>query len=109
MNKFLLLLFVLFVVSCSKSKETETVEYTLTTLVNCPGDPGDCVINPVTSKYKEGTNVLIHAFTGNNSTIQYVFTGWTLDENFTENTAEPTRNLIMNRDYSIRANFKIAD
>ena len=70
MKKFLLLLSVLFVVSCSKSKETETIKYTLITFVS-PPEGGS--ISPITGEHKEWDSVNITATPSNG----YIFVGWT--------------------------------
>ena len=99
MKKLILLLFILFVVSCSKSKEIETLKYTLTTSVS-PADGGS--ISPETGEHNEWDSVNITATPSNG----YIFEGWTWGGFVTRKTTDSSTTAIMDKDYDIRANFK---
>ena len=100
MRKFLQLLSVLFVVACSKSNETETIKYTLTTSVS-PPEGGS--VSPATGEHNEWDSVNITATPSNG----YVFVGWTWGGIVTENTLYPSTTVIMDNDYEVTANFEI--
>ena len=89
MKKFLLLLSVLFVVSCSK----DPVIYTLTTSAN-PSEGG--TVSPVTKQYEEGETATINA----TPAAEYVFQSWS---GATGNSLSTS--LVMSSDKSVTANF----
>ena len=95
MRKILLLLSVLFVVSCSSDTEelAPVIKYTLTTSVT-PSTAG--TITPASGEHIEGTIVELTA-TPNTG---YNFTGWSGSINVTSNTS-----VVMNSDKSVTANF----
>ena len=99
MRKFLQLLSVLFVVACSKSNETETIKYTLTTSVS-PPEGGS--VSPATGEHNEWDSVNITATPSNG----YVFVGWTWGGIVSEETSDSSTTAIMDKDYEIRADFK---
>ena len=88
MKKLLLLLSVLFVVSCSQ----ETIKYTLTTSVN-PADTG--TVNPETRQYNEGDTANLIA----SPAEEYIFDKWTGATGTEETT------IIMDSDKTVVANF----
>ena len=90
MKKLLLLLSVLFVMSCSK----ETIKYTLTTSVN-PANSG--TINPNGGTVDEGQQVSITAA----PTAEFVFDKWT----GAASGSNETVSVIMDSDKSVTANF----
>jgi len=96
-RKFLLLLSVLFVVSCSSSAEEEPapppVKYTLTTAAN-PTAGG--TVAPTTGQYTEGATVSITATPAG----EYLFSSWT---GATGTTA--TTSVVMNSNKTVTANF----
>ena len=97
MKKLLLILSVLFILSCSG--DTETTKYTLTTSVS-PPEGGS--ISPETGEYNEWDSVDITATPSND----YIFVGWTWGGIVTENTSDPSTTAIMDNDYEVRANFE---
>jgi hypothetical protein len=90
MKKLILLLSVLFVVSCSK----ETIKYTLTTSV-IPANSG--TINPNGGTVDEGQQVSITAA----PTAEFVFDKWT----GAASGSNETVSVIMDSDKSVTANF----
>ena len=90
MKKLLLLLSVLFVVSCSK----ETIKYTLTTSI-IPANSG--TINPNGGTVDEGQQVSITAA----PTAEFVFDKWT----GAASGSNETVSVIMDSDKSVTANF----
>ena len=88
MKKLILLLSVLFVVSCSK----ETTKYTLTTSV-FPVDSG--TVNPNGGTLEEGSQVSLTA----TSSDGYLFDKWTGDASGTTETVS----VIMSEDKNITA------
>ena len=88
MKKFLILLSVLFVVSCSQ----ETIKYTLTTSVN-PADTG--TVNPETRQYNEGDTANLIA----SPAEEYIFDKWTGATGTEETT------IIIDSDKTVVANF----
>ena len=89
MKKLILLLSVLFVVSCSK----ELALYTLTTSAN-PSDGG--TVSPTTKQYNEGETATINA----TPAAEYVFQSWSGASGTTT-----TASVVMNSDKSVTANF----
>ena len=92
MKKFLLLLSVLFVVSCSK--DAEPIKYTLTTTVS-PADSG--TINPNGGTVDEGQQISVTAAPA----AEYVFDKWTGAASGSNKTVSVT----MDSDKSVTANF----
>ena len=92
MKKFLLLLSVLFVVSCSK--DPESIKYTLTTTVS-PADSG--TINPNGGTVDEGQQISVTAAPA----AEYVFDKWTGAASGSDKTVSVT----MDSDKSVTANF----
>ena len=92
MKKFLLLLSVLFVVSCSK--DAEPIKYTLTTTVS-PADSG--TINPNGGTVDEGQQISVTAAPAG----EYVFDKWT----GAASGSNKTLSLTMDSDKSVTANF----
>mgnify|MGYP001474308324 FL=1 len=92
MNKILLLLSVLFVVSCSK--DAEPIKYTLTTTVS-PADSG--TINPNGGTVDEGQQISVTAAPA----AEYVFDKWTGAASGSDKTVSVT----MDSDKSVTANF----
>ena len=92
MKKFLLLLSVLFVVSCSK--DAEPIKYTLTTTVS-PADSG--TINPNGGTVDEGQQISVTAAPAG----EYVFDKWTGAASGTNKTVS----VIMDSDKSVTSNF----
>ena len=92
MKKFLLLLSVLFVVSCSK--DPEPIKYTLTTTVS-PADSG--TINPNGGTVDEGQQISVTAAPA----AEYVFDKWTGAASGSDKTVSVT----MDSDKSVTANF----
>ena len=88
MKKFLLLLSVLFVVSCYE----DPMVYTLTTTAN-PSEGG--TVSPVTKQYNEGETATINA----TPAAEYVFDKWTGATGSEETT------IVMNSDKTVVANF----
>ena len=88
----LLLLSVLFVVSCSK----DPVIYTLTTSAN-PSEEG--TVSPVTKQYEEGETATINA----TPAAEYVFDKWSGDTTGTDNP----KNINMDSDKNITGVFKL--
>ena len=88
MKKLLLLLFVLFVVSCEK----DVVMYTLTNSVN-PTIGG--TVSPTTRQYNEGDTATLIA----TPAAEYVFDKWTGAEGGSETT------IVMSSDKTVVANF----
>ena len=88
----LLLLSVLFVVSCSK----DPVIYTLTTSAN-PSEGG--TVSPVTKQYEEGETATINA----TPAAEYVFDKWSGDTTGTDNP----KNINMDSDKNITGVFKL--
>ena len=88
-KKLLLLLSVLFVVSCSK----DPIIYTLTTSAN-PSESG--TVNPITKQYEDGETVTITA----TPAAEYVFQSWSGATGSTSSTS-----VVMNSDKSVTANF----
>ena len=88
-KKLLLLLSVLFVVSCSK----DPIIYTLTTSAN-PSESG--TVNPITKQYEGGSTAAITA----NPAAEYVFSSWT----GATGTAATT-SVVMNSNKTVTANF----
>ena len=97
MKKLLLILSVLFVMSCSG--DNDGTKYTLTTSVS-PPEGG--LISPETGEYNEWDSVDITATPSND----YIFVGWTWGGIVTENTSDPSTTAIMDNDYEVRANFE---
>ena len=96
MKKFLLLLSVLFVVSCSSSAEEEpapVIKYTLTTSAN-PATGG--TISPASGQHIEGATVNITA----TPAAEYVFSSWTGATGTTTTTS-----IVMNSNKTVTANF----
>ena len=95
MKKFLLLLSILFIVSCSSSSEelTLTIKYSLTTSAN-PTAGG--TITPASGQHNEGTTVSITATPAG----EYLFSSWS---GATGSTA--TTSVVMNSNKSVTANF----
>ncbi|MBT5650257.1 MAG: VCBS repeat-containing protein [Flavobacteriaceae bacterium] len=96
MKQLLLLLSVLFVVSCSSSAEEEpapVIKYTLTTSAN-PTAGG--TVAPTTGQYTEGATVSITATPAG----EYLFSSWT---GATGTTA--TTSVVMNSNKTVTANF----
>ena len=89
MKKLLLILSVLFVVSCAK----DPIIYTLTTSAN-PADGG--TVSPPTSKYEAGETVDIVA----SPNSDYLFKNWTGASGTSEVTS-----VVMNSDLIVIANF----
>ena len=89
MKKLLLILSVLFVVSCAK----DPIIYTLTTSAN-PADGG--TVSPPTSKYEAGETVDIVA----SPNSDYLFKNWTGASGSSEVTS-----VVMNSDLIVIANF----
>ena len=92
MKKFLLLLSVLFVVSCSK--DPEPIKYTLRTTVS-PADSG--TINPNGGTVDEGQQISVTAAPA----AEYVFDKWTGAASGSDKTVSVT----MDSDKSVTANF----
>ena len=92
MNKILLLLSVLFIVSCSK--DAEPIKYTLTTTVS-PADSG--TINPNGGTVDEGQQISVTA----TPAAEYVFDKWT----GAASGSNKTLSLTMDSDKSVTANF----
>jgi len=86
---FLLLLSVLFVMSCSK----DPIIYTLTTSAN-PSDGG--TVSPTTKQYNEGETATITA----TPSSEYVFQSWLGATGSTNSTS-----VVMNSDKTVTANF----
>ena len=86
---FLLLLSVLFVVSCSK----DAVMYTLTTSAN-PSEGG--TVSPTTKQYEEGETATINA----TPAAEYLFQSWSGATGSSSSTS-----LVMSSDKSVTANF----
>ncbi|MDB4093558.1 VCBS repeat-containing protein [Flavobacteriaceae bacterium] len=89
MKKLILLLSVLFVVSCSK----DPIIYTLTTSAN-PSDGG--TVSPSTQQYDEGKTATINA----TPSAEYVFQSWSGATGSSNSTS-----VVMNSDKSVTANF----
>ena len=89
MKKLILLLAVLFVVSCSK----DPIIYTLTTSAN-PADGG--TVSPSTQQYEEGKTATITA----TASSEYLFQSWSGATGSTNSTS-----VVMNSDKSVTANF----
>jgi len=89
MRKFLLLLSVLFIVSCSK----DPIIYTLTTSAN-PSEGG--TVFPVTKQYKEGKIATVTAYPSS----EYVLQSWSGAQEITSPI-----NILMNSDKLVTANF----
>ena len=95
MKKIILLLSVLFVVSCSSSAEepAPVIKYTLTTAAN-PTIGG--TISPASGQHSEGATVSITA----SPAAEYLFSSWT---GATGTTA--TASVVMNSNKTVTANF----
>ena len=95
MKKLILLLSVLFVVSCSSSAEepAPVIKYTLTTAAN-PTIGG--TISPASGQHSEGATVSITA----SPAAEYLFSSWT---GATGTTA--TASVVMNSNKTVTANF----
>jgi len=89
MKKLVLLLSVLFVVSCTK----DPIIYTLTTSAN-PAEGG--TVSPSTQQYDEGETASITA----TASSEYVFQSWSGATGSTNSTS-----VVMNSDKSVTANF----
>ena len=89
MKKYVLLLSILLVLSCSK----DAVMYTLTNSAN-PSDGG--TVSPVTKQYEEGETATINA----TPAAEYVFQSWS---GATGNSSSTS--LVMNSDKTVVANF----
>ena len=89
MKKLILLLSVLFVVSCSK----DPIIYTLTTSAN-PSEGG--TVSPSTQQYDEGKTATITA----TASSEYLFQSWSGATGSTNSTS-----VVMNSDKSVTANF----
>tara|TARA_R110000787_G_scaffold147290_1_gene260988 strand:- start:2855 stop:4588 length:1734 start_codon:yes stop_codon:yes gene_type:complete len=89
MKKLILLLSVLFVVSCSK----DPIIYTLTTSAN-PSEGG--TVSPTTKQYEEGETATITA----TPAAEYVFQSWSGATGSSSSTS-----LVMSSDKSVTANF----
>ena len=89
MKKLLLLLSVLFVISCTK----DPIIYTLTTSAN-PSEGG--AVSPTTKQYEEGETATITA----TASSEYVFQSWSGATGSTNSTS-----VVMNSDKSVTANF----
>ena len=98
MKKLLLILSVLFVLSCSG--DNDGTKYTLTTSVS-PPEGGS--ISPATGEHNEGDYLDVTATPSNG----YIFIGWTWGGIVTENTLYPSTTVIMDNDYEVMANFEI--
>ena len=94
MKKLLLLLSVLFIVSCSE--DAQPVKYTLTTTVS-PEDSGS--INPNGLTVNDGQVVLLNAVPD----AEYVFDKWSGDATGTDNP----KKITMNSDKNITGFFKL--
>ena len=91
MKKLLLLLSVLFVVSCSKA---ETIKYSLNVSSN-PIDSG--TVSPINGQFDEGQEITLIA----NPEMEFNFEKWTGSINATSNSIT----MIMNSDKTVVANF----
>jgi hypothetical protein len=89
MRKLLLILSVLFVVSCSK----DPIIYTLTTSAN-PSEGG--TVSPTTKQYEEGETATITA----TPAAEYLFQSWSGATGSSSSTS-----LVMSSDKSVTANF----
>ena len=101
MKKLILLLSVLFIVSCSEDTPLPLENtHTLITYVS-PAEGGS--ISPATGEHNEGDYLDVTATPSNG----YIFVGWTWGGIVTENTLYPSTTVIMDNDYEVTANFEI--
>ena len=101
MKKLILLLSVLFIVSCSEGTPLPLENTHI--LITSVSPPEGGSISPATGERNEGVYVDVTATPSNG----YIFVGWTWGGIFTENTLYPSATVIMDNDYEVTANFEI--
>ena len=101
MKKIILLLSVLFIVSCSE--DTPIPLENTHTLITSVSPPEGGSISPATGEHNQWDYLDVTATPSNG----YIFVGWTSGGIVTENTLYPTTTVIMDNDYEVTANFEI--
>tara|TARA_B110001450_G_scaffold183514_1_gene171574 strand:- start:806 stop:1114 length:309 start_codon:yes stop_codon:yes gene_type:complete len=101
MKKLILLLSVLFIVSCSE--DTPLPLENTHTLITSVSPPEGGSISPATGEHNEWVSLDVTATPSNG----YIFVGWTWGGIVTENTLYPSTIVIMDKDYEVTANFEI--